>query len=170
MGRSPTQPSRFRDQSHTSLRAMMKGKELAQTDSKTVPEIALLNQMNRALYQPPEATGTKRGKRQESMEGLKLARGIHICTRTSRLRWEVDPAEKGITPMGMKTGNESVPVHGLLQPCAVVSPGVREPAVLVAASDHPLRWYKRYRSRSCIGSRERRTKCCHSWDHIERRV
>jgi len=124
MGRKSTQSGRFRGRSLILWRAVVKGKELAQTDSKAIPRIVLLNRISRSLRQRAEATGTKKGGRRTSMEG-KLVRGVHIRTQTPSLWWEVDLAENGMTPMGKKAGNIP-PVHRLPQLYKSVSPGVRE--------------------------------------------
>jgi len=123
MAKESTQPNRFRNQSLISWRAAVKEKELAQKDSKTVPRIDLLNQISQSLYQRVEVAGTKERERRASIEVK--SRCIHVRTKPPRLRWEVIPAEKGMTPMGKKRGNFA-PVRQLPQPCPVVGPLVRE--------------------------------------------
>jgi len=92
-------------------------------DSKPVQRIDLHNQMSQDRCHQMGAKMTKEGEGQVSIEG-KVASGIRIHTRMSRLWWEADLVEEGM--ILMKMASNFIPVHLLLQPRAVGNPMVGE--------------------------------------------
>jgi len=89
-------------------------------DSKPVQRIDLRNQMSQGRCNQTGAKMTKEGEGQIS----KVAGGIRIHTRMSRLWWEADLVEEGM--ILMKMASNFIPVHLLLQPRAVGNPMVGE--------------------------------------------